>query len=465
MLGTQWFQHPQLRALGVFVPVLLCICGNAGCGKAEPGSQRPVMHTTHASDGRVHDDTDTEVAALLSPNAQIRHSAVMQLASSKHPLPARLIPTLMESYATYDTDLLEYPLHAIALARVEPSEIPLLVEALRVPAHQEVAATALAMMKSRAAPALASLMRMISTDTGALGLKAVILIGTIGPDAADAVPLLTTLLNAPTPERAEAAVRSLGQIGPAAAQASVQIAQLGLDGTIDASVSAVALGAFGADAKPALPPLLEALHADSSSPTRTIDALEILARLGPMSRPAVPRLLELMTHSDETLRWRTVAALAASQVESPAVVRSLAQALFDPGQRKYVRASAAAALARMTTPPKEALPVLIRVLETHDPTDPPNDTTQAETRRWATKAIGNIGRDAHVAIPQLITLLDDESVDVRIFAAEALGKMGASARDALGPLRRRLSSPADDESGLVLQYYADAIDAIEAATD
>ena len=197
-------------------------------------------------------------------------------------------------------------------------------------------------------------------------------------------------------------------------------------------------------------------------------SLEMLSRLSLPMSPAIPQLLKLMGSSEETIRWRTAEVLGISGIESKPVVRALAEALFDLGDQKSVRASAAAALAKMKTPPVDALSELIRTLKTYDDEERTQGySSQVETRRWAAKAVGNIGEDARAAVPLLIHLLGDKSVYVRVFAAEALGKMGAHAREAIAPLKKYQALTFDkiqhEDQGETWRAFQTAIEMIEAA--
>lgn len=72
-----------------------------------------------------------------------------------------------------------------------------------------------------------------------------------------------------------------------------------------------------------------------------------------------------------------------------------------------------------------------------DPREKFKYTSQIEARRWAAKALGNIGADASKAGPALATLLlADKSPYVRYHAAEALGKVKSHARETLPSLLR-----------------------------
>jgi HEAT repeat protein len=59
----------------------------------------------------------------------------------------------------------------------------------------------------------------------------------------------------------------------------------------------------------------------------------------------------------------------------------------------------------------------------------------ADVRRAAARALGNISPDPKVVVPALTEALKDRSVAVKMAAATALGQYGQDARSALPPLR------------------------------
>jgi hypothetical protein len=81
---------------------------------------------------------------------------------------------------------------------------------------QDAAADALGRIGAAAVPALADALQSSDPDTR---LKAVEVLGRMGPNAQAAVPELTRLLDDPDERIRKAAARTIGQIGPAAQQA------------------------------------------------------------------------------------------------------------------------------------------------------------------------------------------------------------------------------------------------------
>lgn len=83
---------------------------------------------------------------------------------------------------------------------------------------------------------------------------------------------------------------------------------------------------------------------------------------------------------------------------------------------------------------KVALPALITALQ----------DTEPAVRGWSAQAIGEIGPEAESAVTQLITLLSDPDEGSRNSACIALRGIGPAAKTALPALRNSLSDPSKD---------------------
>lgn len=193
----------------------------------------------------------------------------------------------------------------------------------------------------------------------------------------------------------------------------------------------VALAAMGDHAAPALPILQEALKSQNERARE--NAVQCISHSAFLAKAALAQMLATVSDDPhEDARWFAVQALEKGGVETPEVVHTLAKALSDHGEERKVCSSAAIALARMKRPPVEALDELIVTCETIDPREKFQYTSQSEARRWAAKALGNIGADASKAVPALAALLlTDKSPYVRYHVVEALGKMRSHARETL----------------------------------
>lgn len=199
-----------------------------------------------------------------------------------------------------------------------------------------------------------------------------------------------------------------------------------------------------------LEPQHENLHAST---------LEIVRRIGP---PAIPLIVELLSHEWESVRRSAADALIDLAPHTASIQPSLRQALDDTDamvagdaaralgalghraspsvraliealshENEYVRIYAAEALASIGPKAARATKALSEALR-----DPIPGV------RWAAcEALSSIGPAAQSAVPQLVEALGDEFLYVRIFAAGALGSIGPKAQSARDALTR---AAADD---------------------
>jgi HEAT repeat protein len=159
-----------------------------------------------------------------------------------------------------------------------------------------------------------------------------------------------------------------------------------------------------------------------------LEAAEGLRNLGPMAKPAVPALLELI---DEKGQISSVAWQALVSIGDADTAAEIAKLLGDAAKSKSVRCSAAWALARMPSQSAIAVPALIRV--SHDP--------DAEIRECVASGLKELGTDAGEAAPALRRLLSDEAPKVRIAAAVALYAVRGSDDEAIKTLVRESRGP------------------------
>lgn len=267
---------------------------------------------------------------------------------------------------------------------------------------------------------------------------------------------------------------------------------------------AKAIATSGAAAAPALPALTRAVL----DPLPLYTANQVVAALAAIGAPAVPALIATMGYRTPGARYPMLAATDAKTAllklevpmtaplivalqrgptqqrafaatvlgekgrESVAAIPSLAGAIKDDDAG--VRRAAAKALGQLTAYDTDALPPLLTALADPD----------ARVRESAADALSDgfggsfVSRDRAVAAaragkptpkpvdvlpPPLVTRtaealgerVDDADITVAATAAEALGKMGAQAAPALGPLKLALLAPQGDNA-------RDAADALAA---
>jgi HEAT repeat protein len=151
-------------------------------------------------------------------------------------------------------------------------------------------------------------------------------LGEIGPAARDAVPALSKALNDSRREVQEAAAAALGKIGPSSAQALVAVVK---DTRKDAMVrrkAVEALAAMGAEARPALPGLVEIVSGKPAQGSKKrpgpdteirVEAVNALARIaGPDDKAAVEALTALTDRKQNNRALKQAANAALRKIKS-----------------------------------------------------------------------------------------------------------------------------------------------------
>ncbi len=187
----------------------------------------------------------------------------------------------------------------------------------------------------------------------------------------------------------------------------------------------------------------------SADPQVRLKAAE--ASLGPESQTpeVLAALIELLQDQDTQIRTAAARALGRMGTKAREAVPDFAEALHDP--EPIVRAAAAQALGKMGPEAKEAVPALIKALGDKSSyaqrqvfnTGPRGDIVafgnrDVYVRVVAAEALGKMGPEAADAIPALQALLKDEQASVREMGAEVLGQMGEQAAAAIPALRELL---------------------------
>jgi HEAT repeat protein len=139
-------------------------------------------------------------------------------------------------------------------------------------------------------------------------------------------------------------------------------------------------------------------------------AAEVLGKMGPAARKAVPALIRLLLEFDGAITADAEKALPkidphwASRGAVPIFIRGL------KSKDTFRRQSAAIALARLGPAARKAVPYLIPLLKDEED----------YVRLRAAQALGDMGPAAKAALPALRPLLEDDEDFVRVSAAEAL---------------------------------------------
>lgn len=210
---------------------------------------------------------------------------------------------------------------------------------------------------------------------------------------AEAVPVLQWLLKVEGPaEPRWRAADALGQIGVAARPAGPELIAALKDS--DSHVRSVAAKSLG-ELAPDVPGAVEALVELFPDP----QVIRVVSRFHQEGAPAVPRLIELLTHPDVTVRW-----------------------------------NASRTLGKIGEPSMPAVPAILKHMTDPDPI----------IREHAAEALGDIGPAAAATIPDLVKLLTDPEWKVRRDTVRALGQMGPVAKPVLVQVQAMKSDPNDE---------------------
>jgi HEAT repeat protein len=310
---------------------------------------------------------------------------------------------------------------------------------------------AIAKMGPEAAPALPKLEQQLTTTNELLQTVAAWAVARIQPNNAAALdkslPILVQSLTRKDAAVRTAALRALLDLRPGPDRVLPVLHRI-LENADPAQLDE-ALDALATIGEPALPGITLALK----RPESRLRAVSILGRMGPKAASAVPALLEV--YQDPTaggsLRREVVHTLGAIGPAAAAAVPALAAALEDPDSR--LRHNAGIALGRIGKPAASAAPALEKALAVPDDeyltlvcawallkVQPDDLKLRARTipliakalgdaeptvRRGAAEALGALGADAKVAVPNLQKLLQDPDPSVREAAQAALAKIGS----------------------------------------
>jgi HEAT repeat protein len=262
----------------------------------------------------------------------------------------------------------------------------------------------------------------------------------------DPVPDLVRALTGRTPTANRvAALHALGRLGEKALAARTWLIAAAFDDDAKVRIAATqALGQIGPDAAPALARLL--VHSDKYVRR---NATWGLGKLGVRAKPVLRDLCRALKDADPRTAAGAAQALGAMGVDGADAVPDLAEAMR--GTNVVLCRLAAKALSEIGPPAKSEL---IAHLSHHDPF----------IRGEAAVALGWMGPAAADAVPQLTVVLttlpkanapppvpppkgdgtgDPASPDdnARTFAAQALGRIGPAAADALAALALALHDP------------------------
>lgn len=243
----------------------------------------------------------------------------------------------------------------------------------------------------------AKLVSEMERDKAAITVPAIEALSGIGPQAREAVPLLTRLARQELVER-DSWIRQR---------------------------SITALGSIGPDAAPAVPALMALLDRADTGYGIYESVLKSLGKIGPGSPSVVPKLLEII------------------DPPGPASDRSRNVAAWWPS----LQIDAIRALGQIGDNSPEVLAVLRRRAATHDSLAPIN------RRHMALQSLIQLDGNSAATLADLVRALDDGSGQVRLFAALALARLNPDDQEVID----RLATALGDEDPYVQTAVALAL--------
>jgi HEAT repeat protein len=307
------------------------------------------------------------------------------------------------------------------------SATPALVKALSDNENSVRYAAAYAVGKIGAKEAASELTKQLDSKDHFLVMISAWALAKINPDNKQdvdhAVALLVTGLKDPSKHVRAAAARGLIELH--APHETVAAAMGDLLADKDPGVRSNVVEAFAEVGEPAVPRLIKALQHDDSQGL----AVEVIRRLGPKAKDAVPALILELKDPDADYRREVEFALAAIGPDAKAAVPALVEHMTSDEPK--VRYTACYALGKIGPAAAEAVPKLRDNIKS-------DDKFLKVASVWALLHIEPEDNPTRViAVPLLTKALEESDHDlVKVESATALGAIGPLAKSAIPTLEK-----------------------------
>ena len=383
-------------------------------------------------------------AALKDKDESVRRAAATALGdigpNAKNSVPA-LVSALDDPAGSVTLSAIE------SLGKIGKASVPALVEKLKAVHFQHLATTVLGEIGPDASEAVPSLTGLLNTKDTELRREVILTLAAIGPASKTAVPELIKIVEDKQSTVRPAAAYALGRIG---AKEAASVLKNSLDAPNDPMLGLASIWALlqldpnNEDyAKIAVPRLAAALTSDRPRVRR--EAATTLGKLGPQAKSAVAALQKSLKDDDHEVRVESLVALAEIGADSQTAVTDIIELLReeDPG----IRSTAGYALGQIGAPAKAAVPHLHRMLQSRD-------GREKTVAAWALVKIAPDPETVQIAIPLLATALQkSERPDMRAIVAKTLGEIGTGSQAA----RAALNDARKDADELVRKAVEEAL--------
>ena len=327
-----------------------------------------------------------------------------------------------------------------ALKAYGPLAMPALEKALASESVQSrfVALDALGSLGKIAQPLVPVFRRATNDAEPAVRLAALNALDLTGADGTRLTTILHRRCSDPAAEVRAVAIRMLGQHGGNDRQAFGLVDKALSDKDPAVRLAAiVSLENFGAEAEASIPQLLE-LAGGAETETR-LAILKVLRSVGSAGSEALPFVREMLDSSDPAVRGAAVTALVAIAPGGDDLTEVLAGMLAD--KEEVVRHAAIEGLGRRGEAAIPVAPQLFALLETESDRDKILEalrrirsrdvdlyvgalkSSEPRVRLFACEALGRLGKDAEKAIPQLEEAKKDRYDFVRRRAQDAIRRI------------------------------------------
>jgi HEAT repeat protein len=369
--------------------------------------------------------TSVPAVALKDQNADVRAMAAYGLAGIG-PDARPAVPALLETI--HDRAPMVRAYAALALGAVRPAAktaLPPLLEALKDKDAdvRSCAARALGGFGAETGPAVSLLIAALADRNARVRHDAAYAFRGIGPTGRDAVAPLAKLVKNKDEERdtRRNAIHALGAIGANAKDAVPVLVEAlkDADNNVRRDVAG-ALGDIGPGAKGAVPTLLEALKKTADWEHQII--IEALGKIGPEAKAAVPALLEELKSDDADARlaaaWSLTRISRRHEAQAVAELRKLRK-----HEHAFIWTKAASALLRLSPADEEAATAQLLL-----------GLKEKTTRLTAVWALRENGPEAKALVPELLALWrdDKQNEDIGDAVAEALKRIDPAAAKRAG---------------------------------
>jgi HEAT repeat protein len=306
---------------------------------------------------------------------------------------------------------------ADAIARIGPeaeSAASALADALqdREDEVRSSAAYALSVIGPAAKTAVPALIQAMQDDSQYTRIRAAEALWQITGSAKDALPVLIDLLKKGEDPDAADAARLLGKFGPAAKEVVTILRQkTQSDSRALATAAATALWKITGDPEEALPRLIELIETGPNEAGLAIHAIE---KMGPAARRAAPTLRAYLGRDLSTTTVHAAEALWRVTGSSKETLPILRKALADDPTRVPTHEeerNRERAFETIHELGPEAAPLLPQILKVHC-----HD-------KYLAALLGRMGPAAREAVPVLVAMLDDPFPGYEEAAAEALKRV------------------------------------------